>query len=151
MLTQNIFFTLTYLLGTIILWSVIRKVLIFLPPEVPKTFIRTTSRILLLILCGIMVVSTWVGKSPALLLSGIGASAGVALFALKDNVAAFIAGVKILIAQELVPGTHVEFKGAGVKGEIKEVTIAKLVLQADDGVIRIPIQKVANDIVIIKD
>lgn len=152
MITKIVLCSLCFIAPELIQW-VIRKLLNLLPAsKLPTKYIKRCTRILLWLVALIFAASIALDKSPAILLSGLGASSMVAVFALKDYLSSFISGCKIALENVITPNKYVKLKRAGVEGDVKDITISKLILINEDaGEIHIPIKDVAKDIITIID
>ena len=123
--------------------SLISTKLPFLPTGMILPIGRTAIGILATILC----LSTLLGMSPMVLISGIGLSAGMIAFALKDVIANFLTGVKILAEGNIKVGQVVELKRTGLKGRVRDVSLSKVMLDQGKKITIIPIHEIAKDII----
>jgi miniconductance mechanosensitive channel len=82
-----------------------------------------TCQVLLIIIGIILIVSIVIDKSPALLLTGLGASAAVISFIFKDSLLGLIAGIQLSVNNMLKVGDWIEMPGRGIDGVVVEVSL----------------------------
>lgn len=58
----------------------------------PINGLRQTGQGIAALICGILIVSILIGKSPAILLTGLGASAAVIMLVFRDSILGFVSG-----------------------------------------------------------
>ena len=71
-------------------------------PKAIKSYVQL-SKILLIILGTIVIISTLIDRSPLIFLSGIGAMSAVLLIVFKDTLTSFVAGIQ-LTATDMLRG-----------------------------------------------
>ena len=129
-----------------ILYKVIKKAAKKVP-QLPTTFFNSIIKYGINIVVFVYVLSTVLGKSPTVLLSGLGAMAGVLIFVAKDAFMSLIAAIKILLDGSIKEGDYIMISPKE-KGTVKEVTMSKVILKTEDvKEIHIPIQKIINNTV----
>lgn len=89
-----------------------------------------TCQVILIIVGVILVVSILIGKSPTLLLTGLGASAAVISFIFKDSLMGLIAGVQLSANNMLKVGDWIEMPSRGIDGTVVEVTLTTIKIRA---------------------
>lgn len=82
-----------------------------------------TAQVILFIIGVILVVSAIVDKSPAMFLTGLGASAAVVSFIFKDSLMGFMAGIQLSANNMLKVGDWIEMPSRGIDGTVIEVSL----------------------------
>ncbi len=80
----------------------------------------------------ILIVSILINKSPALLLTGLGASAAVLMLIFKDSILGLVAGVQLSANNMLKVGDWISLPKRGVDGEVEEVSLTTIKVRAWD-------------------
>lgn len=89
-----------------------------------------TCQVILIIIGIILIVSILINKSPALLLTGLGASAAVISFIFKDSLMGLVAGVQLSANNMLKVGDWIEMPSRGIDGTVVEVTLTTIKIRA---------------------
>ena len=89
-----------------------------------------TCQVILIIIGIILGVSILINKSPALLLTGLGASAAVISFIFKDSLMGLVAGVQLSANNMLKVGDWIEMPSRGIDGTVVEVTLTTIKIRA---------------------
>ena len=100
-----------------------------LPRELP---VRSLAQVLKLVLCaatGISVLSLALGRSPLLLLSGLGAMSAVTMLIFKDAILGFVAGIQLSANRMVSPGDWIEMPKHGADGDVLEVGLTTVKVQ----------------------
>ena len=72
---------------------------------------------------GIIVLAILIGKSPKVLLTGLGASAAVLMLIFKDSILGFVAGVQLSQNNMLRIGDWIQMPDGSANGTVEEVTL----------------------------
>jgi small-conductance mechanosensitive channel len=72
---------------------------------------------------GIVVVAVLIGKSPTVLLTGLGASAAVLMLIFKDSILGFVAGVQLSQNDMLRIGDWIQMPDGSANGTVEEITL----------------------------
>lgn len=68
-------------------------------------------------------VSIIIGKSPLLLLSGLGAMTAILLLVFKDTILGLVAGIQLVANDMVRPGDWLEMPKYGADGDVEEITL----------------------------
>lgn len=79
-----------------------------------------------LLFCTILVISQLTGKSPVILLSGLGALATVFMLIFRDSILGFTAGVQIASLDLVRTGDWIEIPKEGINGTVQSVTLTSI-------------------------
>ena len=91
-------------------------------PKAIKSYVQL-SKILLIILGTIVIISTLIDRSPLIFLSGIGAMSAVLLIVFKDTLTSFVAGIQLTATDMLRVGDWIEMPQVGADGEVTEIAL----------------------------
>lgn len=80
----------------------------------------------------ILIVSILIDKSPALLLTGLGASAAVLMLIFKDSILGLVAGVQLSANNMLKVGDWISLPQRGIDGEVEEVSLTTIKVRSWD-------------------
>ncbi|MBQ2415574.1 MAG: mechanosensitive ion channel [Alistipes sp.] len=80
----------------------------------------------------ILIISILINKSPALLLTGLGASAAVLMLIFKDSILGLVAGVQLSANNMLKVGDWISLPKHEVDGEVEEVSLTTIKVRAWD-------------------
>ncbi len=72
---------------------------------------------------GIIAVSIIIGKSPTVLLTGLGASAAVLMLIFKDSILGFVAGVQLSQNNMIRLGDWIQMPDGSANGTVEEITL----------------------------
>lgn len=87
-----------------------------------KGFMQT-GQVIATCVAAILVISILIDKSPAILLTGIGASAAVMMLIFKDSILGLVAGVQLSVNNMLKVGDWIYMPKQGVDGVVEEVAL----------------------------
>lgn len=96
----------------------------------PLKGLLQTGYVLLIIVGIILTISILIGKSPALLLTGLGASAAIVSFIFKDSLMGLIAGIQLSVNNMLKVGDWIEMPSRGIDGVVVEVSLTTIKIRA---------------------
>ena len=98
------------------------------------------------ILIGIMIVSLLMGKSPLLLLSGLGAMTAVLMLVFKDPILGLVAGIQLSANDMLKIGDWLEMPKYGADGAVTDIGLTTVkVRNWDNTVTTIPTYALISD------
>ena len=86
-------------------------------------------QILFILLGLIIMVSIMINKSPAYLLTGIGASAAILMLVFQDLILGLVAGIHLSANKMMQVGDWVEVKDKGIDGTVIEITLTTVKIQ----------------------
>ena len=98
----------------------------------PIKGLRQTAQGIALLICTILIVSILLDKSPAILLTGLGASAAVLMLIFRDSILGLVAGVQLSANDMLRPGDWITMAKYGADGYVTEVTLTTVKVQNFD-------------------
>ena len=80
-------------------------------------------QVLVFFIGGIVMISVLIGKSPATLLAGLGASAAILMLVFKDSIMGFVSGIQLSANNMLKVGDWITMPKYGADGTVIEVTL----------------------------
>ncbi len=86
--------------------------------EVPIQGLVQVVKLITFIVCGILIVSIVLEKSPTYILSGFGAIAAVTLLVFKDTILGFVASIQIAANRLVTYGDWIQVDNYGADGEV---------------------------------
>ena len=92
-------------------------------------------QVLLFFIGGIVIIAILIGKSPASLFAGLGASAAVLMLVFKDTILGFVAGIQLSANDMLRPGDWITVPGSNANGIVQEITLNTVKIQNFDNTI----------------
>ena len=96
-------------------------------------------QVLLFFIGGIVIIAILIGKSPASLFAGLGASAAILMLVFKDTILGFVAGIQLSANDMLRPGDWITVPGSNANGIVQEITLNTVKIQNfDDTISTIP-------------
>ena len=98
----------------------------------PIKGLRQTAQGIALLICTILIVSILLDKSPAILLTGLGASAAIVMLIFRDSILGLVAGVQLSANDMLRPGDWITMAKYGADGYVTEVTLTTVKVQNFD-------------------
>ena len=72
---------------------------------------------------GLVIVAVMLNKSPAMLLTGLGASAAVLMLVFKDSILGFVAGVQLAQNRMIQIGDWIQLPDGSANGVVEEITL----------------------------
>ncbi|GAB3031822.1 mechanosensitive ion channel family protein [Bowmanella dokdonensis] len=103
--------------------------------RVPITGFIQVGKLSLAIIAIILIVSNLLGKSPVLIMSGLGAAAAILLLVFKDTILGFVAGVQIAANRMVNNGDWIELPKYGADGTVLELGLTTVKVQNWDNTI----------------
>lgn len=92
-------------------------------------------QVLLFFIGGIVIIAILIGKSPASLFAGLGASAAILMLVFKDTILGFVAGIQLSANDMLRPGDWITVPGLNANGIVQEITLNTVKIQNFDNTI----------------
>lgn len=89
-------------------------------------------QIIIFILGGIVVIAHWMGESPFILLSGIGALSAVLLIVFKDSLLGLVAGIQLAANDMVRVGDWIEMPKYEADGDIIDISLNTVKVQNFD-------------------
>lgn len=103
-------------------------------------------QIALWIFTGTAVLSTLIGQSPWILLSGLGALSAILILVFQDTILSFIAGLQLTMNDQVRVGDWIEMPQYGADGDVEEVALHTVkVRNWDKSITTIPTHKLVGD------
>ena len=97
------------------------------------------ARLALYAVVGISVLSLVLGRSPLLMLSGLGAMSAVLMLIFRDAILGFVAGIQLATNRMIQRGDWIEMPSHGVDGDVLEVGLTTVKVQNfDKTIVTIP-------------
>lgn len=98
------------------------------------------------IVIGIMMISLLIGKSPAILISGLGAMAAVLMLVFKDPILGLVAGIQLSANSMLKLGDWLEMPKYGADGAVIDIGLTTVKVQNwDNTITTIPTYALVSD------
>ena len=72
---------------------------------------------------GLVIVAVMLNKSPAMLLTGLGASAAVLMLVFKDSILGFVAGIQLAQNRMIQIGDWIQLPDGSANGIVEEITL----------------------------
>ncbi|MDE5622709.1 MAG: mechanosensitive ion channel family protein, partial [Alistipes sp.] len=101
----------------------------------PIKGLRQTGQGIVLFIGAILIVSLLLGKSPKILLTGLGASAAIVLLIFRDSILGFVSGIQRSANDMLKVGDWIEIEKYGADGTVIEVTLTTVKIRNFDNTI----------------
>ena len=92
-------------------------------------------QVLLFFIGGIVIIAILIGKSPARLFAGLGASAAILMLVFKDTILGFVAGIQLSANDMLRPGDWITVPGSNANGIVQEITLNTVKIRNFDNTI----------------
>ncbi len=101
----------------------------------PIKWFMQVLQVLLFFIGGIVIIAILIGKSPASLFAGLGASAAILMLVFKDTILGFVAGIQLSANDMLRPGDWITVPGSNANGIVMEITLNTVKIQNFDNTI----------------
>ena len=101
----------------------------------PIKGLRQTAQGIAMLIGGIFIVSVLIGKSPAILLTGLGASAAVIMLIFRDSILGFVSGIQLSANDMLRVGDWIAVPKYGADGTVEEVSLNTVKIRNFDNTI----------------
>ena len=92
-------------------------------------------QVLLFFIGGIVIIAILIGKSPASLFAGLGASAAILMLVFKDSILGFVAGIQLSANDMVRPGDWITLPSGAANGTVQEITLNTVKIQNFDNTI----------------
>ena len=103
-------------------------------------------KILLVIVAAILIISCILGKSPVLMLSGLGAVAAVLMLIFQDTILSLVASIQVNSNNMLKIGDWIVMPSHGVDGFVVEVALHTVKVQNwDKTIVTVPMRKLIEE------
>ena len=103
--------------------------------SVPLTSFVQVVKLIVYGVAAIAALSLVLGKSPVLLLSGLGAMTAVFMLVFKDPILGFVGGIQLSANQMVAPGDWIEMPKYGADGDVLEVGLTSVKIRNFDNTI----------------
>ncbi|PWC21249.1 miniconductance mechanosensitive channel [Brenneria roseae subsp. roseae] len=114
--------------------------------QMPLRGIFQSLKLIATIVVGIMVVSLLIGKSPLILISGLGAMAAVLMLVFKDPIMGLVAGIQLSANDMLLLGDWLEMPKYGADGAVIDIGLTTVkVKNWDNTITTIPTYALISD------
>lgn len=114
--------------------------------NLPLKGIVQSMKLLSAIVIGIMMISVLIGKSPAILISGLGAMAAVLMLVFKDPILGLVAGIQLSANRMLNQGDWLEMPKYGADGAVTDIGLTTVkVRNWDNTITTIPTYALVSD------
>lgn len=114
--------------------------------KTPLVILFQVVKIALASIAAIIALSILVGRSPALIVSGLGAMTAVLMLIFKDPIVGFVAGIQLSANKMLALGDWVEMPKYNADGDVIEITLTTVkVANWDKTITTIPTSAFIND------
>jgi miniconductance mechanosensitive channel len=105
------------------------------PRGLPVKAVVQVLKLILYSVAMIVAISLIIGRSPSLLLGGLGAMTAVLMLVFKDPIMGLIAGIQLSANQMVAPGDWIEMPKYGADGDVLEVALTTVKVQNWDNTI----------------
>ncbi|MCF8299384.1 MAG: mechanosensitive ion channel family protein [Saprospiraceae bacterium] len=103
-------------------------------------------KIIIYFIGAIIIISTLVGRSPGILLGGLGAFAAVLMLIFKDAILGLVAGVQLSANDMVLPGDWISMPKYGADGDVLEISLTTVKVQNfDKTIVTIPTYALISD------
>ncbi len=131
---QDFAFAVLVILAVLLLYAFINALLDFyesfeVSRQIPLKGIAQVLKIVLFLAAMISVISLLTGKSPVVLLSGIGAMTAVLMLIFKDAILGFVAGIQLMANNMVSRGDWVEMPSHGADGDVIDISLTTVKVQ----------------------
>ena len=101
----------------------------------PIKGLRQTAQGIMVLISVIFIISTLLGKSPANLFTGLGASAAVLMLVFRDSILGFVSGIQLSANDMLKVGDWISVPKYGADGTVEEVSLTTVKIRNWDNTI----------------
>ena len=101
----------------------------------PIKGLRQTAQGIVLLISVILIISILLGKSPTILLTGLGASAAVPMLIFRDSILGFVSGIQLSANDMLKVGDWISVPKYGADGNVEEVSLTTVKIRNWDNTI----------------
>ncbi len=112
----------------------------------PIKGLRQTAQGIALLICTILVISILLGKSPAILLTSLGASAAILMLIFRDSILGFVSGIQLSANDMLKVGDWISVPKFGADGNVEEVSLTTVKIRNwDNTIVTLPPYQLVSD------
>lgn len=112
----------------------------------PIKGLRQTGQGIAALICGILIVSILIDKSPASLLAGLGASAAIIMLIFRDSILGFVSGIQLSANDMLKVGDWIAMPKYGADGTVEEVSLTTVKIRNwDNTIVTLPPYLLVSD------
>ena len=112
----------------------------------PIKGLRQTAQGIALLICAILIISILMDKSPALLLTSLGASAAVLMLIFRDSILGFVSGIQLSANDMLKVGDWISVPKFGADGTVEEVSLTTVKIRNwDNTIVTLPPYQLVSD------
>lgn len=105
----------------------------------PIKGLRQTGQGIVMLICAVLIVSILIGKSPAILLTSLGASAAIVMLIFRDSILGFVSGIQLSANDMLKVGDWISMPKYGADGTVEEVSLTTVkVRNFDNTIVTVP-------------
>ncbi|MFK7830797.1 MAG: mechanosensitive ion channel family protein [Congregibacter sp.] len=105
-----------------------------------------TIKLIASVLIGLLAVSVMIGKSPLILISGLGALSAILLLVFKDPILGLVAGIQLSANEMLSVGDWLEMPKYGADGDVVDIALTTVKVQNwDKTITTIPTYALISD------
>lgn len=116
------------------------------PTNFPIRGLLQTIKLIATVLIGLLAISALMGKSPLILLSGLGALSAVLLLVFKDPILGLVAGIQLSANEMLSVGDWLEMPKYGADGDVIDIALTTVkVRNWDKTITTIPTYALISD------
>lgn len=112
----------------------------------PIKGLRQTGQGIAALICGILIISILIGKSPTILLTGLGASAAVIMLIFRDSILGFVSSIQLSANDMLKVGDWIAVPKYGADGTVEEVSLNTVKIRNwDNTIVTLPPYLLVSD------
>ncbi len=112
----------------------------------PIKGLRQTAQGINLLIGSIIIISILIDKSPAKLLTGLGASAAIILLIFKDSILGFVSGIQLSSNDMVKVGDWISVPKFGADGRVEEVSLSTVKIRNwDNTIVTLPPYMLVSD------
>lgn len=112
----------------------------------PIKGLRQTAQGIVMLIGGVLIVSILIDKSPAIFLTGLGASAAVVMLIFRDSILGFVSGIQLAANDMLQVGDWIAVPKYGANGTVLEVSLTTVKIRNwDNTVVTLPPYLLVSD------
>lgn len=104
-------------------------------PTIPYQVFGQLMKLLIFIVTAILVISTLLGKSPVIILSGFGALTAVLMLVFQNSILGFVASIQMAANNMVSVGDWIEMPKYGADGDVIEITLTTVKIKNWDNTI----------------
>ena len=102
----------------------------------PIKGLMQTGQVLTILIAAILIIAIIIDKSPAMLLTGLGASAAVLMLIFQNSILGLVAGIQLSANKMLKVGDWISMPKHGVDGTVEEVALTTVKIRAWDNTLQ---------------